>query len=206
MARTYRATIKCLQPGGVLCEPSLHYQTDLATGADEPDPADVADGIWSVIGTTFKAAVSSSTLIQELLVVSEELPPDLAVGASKVINEVGTGATGSPDAPEGMVPVINLHTAVRSRSSRGWLMLPGPLLKGAIDGNFWATGFQSAYNAFAAVLDNSFDLGTVIITHVNPVVYSRTRRQRAQTPYTFKVTSATANHQVRWLKSRLTAP
>jgi hypothetical protein len=150
--------------------------------------------------------VTSSTLVQELLVVSEELPPDLAVGASHIVNEVGTASTATPNAPEGMVPVINLHTDVRSRSSRGWLMLPGPMLQNAIEGNFWSSGYQSAYNAFAAVLDNSFDLGTVFVTHVNPVVYSRTRRIRAQSPYTFKVTSATSNHQVRWLKSRLTAP
>ena len=62
------------------------------------------------------------------------------------------------------------------------------------------------YDALAAKLDDSFDLGSIIITHVNPVVYSRTRRLRGESTWTFKVTSATANHQVRWLKSRLTAP
>jgi hypothetical protein len=75
-----------------------------------------------------------------------------------------------------------------------------------LGGDTWISGYQTKLAAFAAVLDDSFNLGTIDITHVNPVVYSRTRHQRGEDPHAFRVTSATANTKAHWLKTRMSTP
>jgi hypothetical protein len=74
-----------------------------------------------------------------------------------------------------------------------------------VDGK-WDPSYVASVQGFADQLDNSFDLGSLFPTHVNPVVYSRTRHKRGLTPYAFRITSALANEQPTWLRRRLTTP
>lgn len=204
--RIYRATIKGRHGNGVLCQPTLHYQTDVPIAGDEPDPSDVAAGIWTVIGTTLKG-ISPNDLIWTSLDVAEQVL-DPAIGAAGSSTITGGSGVVIPDSklPYACVPVINLHTGVASKSSRGWVHGPGCRTGGNMSGDSWTGAFQSTLQNFANTLKTSFDLGTLQITHVNPVVYSRTRHLRGADPWSFKVTSATTNPQVRWLRSRLSSP
>lgn len=208
MARVYRLTIKGHQSNGALFEPSLHYQTDLSFIGDEPDPDDVASGLWTLLGTQFRAITPTDATVDEVIAVEEVLKPAVATGGAHAVNAAGTWTPTGGQQSFGVAPVINRHTATRSRSARGWFFGPSPgyaTLSGATgwqqSGTYWTN-----LAALAAKLDDSYDLGTIDITHVHPVVYSRTRHERGQTPYVFRVTSGSVNPQVRWLKSRLSSP
>jgi hypothetical protein len=207
MARVYRATFKCHLVNLALVMPSLHYQTDVPPLGDEPDPNDVADGIWTLLGSAALAAMPGEVHCDELVVTEEVLPPDVGVAGAHTVGLNGTlpGGTGA-ELPDGIAAIVNLHTGTRSRSSRGWTIWPGPSSSSHVDHNTFTGAYLSAILAFAALLDDSFDLGSVTPTHVNPVVYSKTRRQREEDPYTFRVTSASVNRTTHWLRSRMDVP
>lgn len=208
MARVYRVTIRAHHSNGALIEPSLHYQTDVPTTGDEPNPDDVAAGAWTLLGTAFKACCHSSITVDDVVAAEEVLKPDIGVGGAHTVNQVGTMSSASASETHGLVAVINRHTGIRSRSARGWLMMPSPCLTDQTNGDAWAASgtYKLALDAFALLLDNSFDLGSILVTNVNPVVYSRTRRARGESPWVFRVTSATVNPQARFLHSRLSVP
>lgn len=192
---------------GTLVQPNLHYQTDLSFIGDEPDPDDVAAGIWGVWGTQFLACCWSGITVHELVVTEEVLKPNIGAGGSHTVNAPGTLATGTGNSPPpGVCGVINLHTATRSRRSRGWVHGPPMAYSSFVNGKALTGAYLTALQTWAALLDNSFDLGTVDITHVHPVVYSRTQREQALTPYTFRVTAASVNTVPKYLRSRMTAP
>lgn len=190
---------------GTLAVPSLHYQTDVPPGGDEPDPDDVATGVWGVIGTTYLAACRAFT-VHQVVATEQVLPPDIPAQGLKSVEAGGTLAGSDSNLPYGLVPIVNLRTDVASRSSRGHIVLPGPVDSTSFTAGLWNTAHQTAYNALAAKLDDSFDLGTLFITHVNPVVYSRKRHKDGLTPYTFRVSSASLNTTPHWLRSRMTKP
>jgi hypothetical protein len=209
MARTYRATFKCVDlDNGALLEPSLHYQTDLSTGGSEPDPSDVAEGIFSKCGNEFLNVCSTRIRCDGLLVRSEEIPASgiLPVEAFKVVAIPGVLAVAEGDVPRELVGIVNIHTATSSRSARGYITLPGPYSEGYITNKNFAGAYATAAHAFADKLDDTFTLGLVSVATVRPVVYSRTRRLRNFTPYTFNVTGATFNTRPHWRRSRGTSP
>ena len=187
-------------------QPTLHYQTDVPVSGDEPDAGDVAAGIWTQVGATLKATAANDVTFTSVDV-AEQLPPGEigAAGSSPITGGSGTVVPNS-QLPYATVPLINIHTGVASKSSRGWVHLASPRLSTYVGNDLWTAAYLNLLSLFAATLDNSFDLGTLQITHVNPVVYSRTRHLRGQSPYTFKVTSASPNPQVRWLRTRLSSP
>lgn len=205
MSRVYRATIRA-DRGGILEYSSLHYQTDVPPLGGEPDPDDVANGVWGVIGTQFLALCPTTTHVTDLVVTEETLSPDIGAQGVYTINQDGILSVGSSELPTGICPVVRLRTATHSRSARGWTRPPGPRNATHINGNVWATTYKTTLDAYAAVLDNSFDLGSVTPTHVNPVVYSRTRRLIAAEPWTFRVTAGDASPVPHWLRSRMTLP
>lgn len=206
MAATYRATIKGHHSTGILVQPTLHYQTDVPTAGSEPDPGDVAAGIWTLVGATLKATAANDVTFTSVDV-AEQLPPGQigAAGSFAISSGSGTVVPNS-QLPYATVPLVNIHTGVASKSSRGWVHLASPRLSTYVGNDVWTAAYLNLLNLFAATLDDTFSLGTLQITQVNPVVYSRTRHLRGQTPFTFKVKSASANPQVRWLRTRLTSP
>lgn len=208
MARTYRCTFRGHHANGVLVQPSVHYQTDLATGGSEPDPIDVAERIWAHIGGEYMACTSSDVTIDEFVVGEEVVKPDIGVAGAKLLGFPGIYPLAGGQLPHAMVPVINFHTATRSKSARGWAMLGGPRRDELIAGDNWnsTTSWWAAMIAFCQVLNDSIEWGDVFVNRLEPVVYSRIRHQSHFAPWTFPVTSVTPNPQVRWLKSRLTSP
>jgi hypothetical protein len=206
VARIYRLQFECVTDIGTLVQPSLHYQTDVPLGGDEPDPDDVAAAVWGHVGTTFKNCFSSHTTVTAIAALEEVLAPDIGVAGTHTVGEVGTLAGSGDSMQDSVCPLINLHTAVRSRSARGWMFMPPPRWSDRWSVVGWDGTLQADLAAFCAQLDDVIDLGTLIITHLNPVVYSRTRRQRATSPWTFRVASATARTKAHWLRSRATAP
>ena len=186
--------------------PSLHYQTDVPLGGDEPDPSDVASAIWTHIGTAFRACFSSGVTVHTFVCAEEVLPPSIGVAGSTSVELGGTAGASGDAIPQGITPIINLHTNARSRSARGWMHLPPPPGSANINTNTFTSTHLTRMTTLCALLDDVLDLGTVFVTHVNPVVYSRTRHANGLEPYTFQVKSATANPTPHWLRSRMTTP
>jgi len=206
VARVYKATFKCHHADGTLVEPGLHYQTDVPPLGDEPDASDVATGIWGVLGAAFTALTPSSVTIASLDVREMVLPPAIGAAGSHSIAGTGSGDNGDHKLPFGLVPIIRLKTDTSSRSARGYTTPPDPIDGGTITAGQWSTSYMTLLNAFAALLDNSFDLGSVTPTHVNPVCYSRTRHRASEDPFAFKVVNATVNPTPHWRRSRMTNP
>jgi hypothetical protein len=206
VARTYRITINCTHVIGMKFAPTLHYQTDVPTAGSEPDPDDVANGVWGVIATDIRNAASDWVTFDDLVAGEEVIPPDIGVSGVKILNVPGLLVHGDAKIPTGASPLLNLHTGTRSRSARGWTHPPGPTASTQLNGQQWSSAYITLLNNLAAKLDDSFDLGTVFPTHVNPVVYSRKRHVAGESPYTFRVTGATVNPEVKWLRSRMTTP
>lgn len=206
MARVYRATFKCTYSDGTLVQPSLHYQTDLPPLGDEPNADDVASGIWSLLGTAFTNATFNAITINDLIVVEQVLSPDIGATGIHHVGTPGAFSAAAEDLPRELVGLMSIHSGTASRSARGHMFLPGTGDKAKLSGRAWTTGTLDNWNVLAALLDNSFDLGAITPTHVNPVVYSRTRHIRGENPYTFRVTGATVSSRPRWLRSRGTTP
>lgn len=207
MSRVYRATLKCSYSDGTLIEPSVHYQTDVPLAGGEPDHQDVVDGIYDLLGTAFLNTLPVSVTFDDLVAAEQTIAPDIGVVGTHHVGAVGTGQGSGQLVPRALVPLFSLHTDVHSRSARGHFFGCSPGGTAPLESGLWASsGVQPYLDAFAALLDNSFDLGTAQITHVNPVVYSRKRHQQGASPYTFRVTSAVAKTRPTWLRSRLTTP
>jgi hypothetical protein len=205
MSRIYRATIRC-HKGGILIEPSLHYKVDVPAGGSEPPPNDVAGDIWGHIGAAFKENTPTDVSIDELVVTERVIPPDIGAAGSFVIALAGTLPAAANDLPVGLVPVINIHSAVSSRSARGWVHLPSPQRSDYCQLNTWSSTYQTLLGAFCSDANDSFDMGGVFPPTLVPVVYSRTRHLRGEDPFSFDVTTMTVNPTPKWLRSRMTAP
>lgn len=101
---------------------------------------------------------------------------------------------------------LTYSTAAASRSARGGTHLPPAIsaaqLTSAGEWDPASTAYVAAIALAAKILDpiHDYDVGG---SDILPVVYSETRRQRAQEPFTFQLTAVTPRTQVRWLRSRM---
>lgn len=207
MSRIYRCTVKAHFSSGILVEPSVHYQTDLSLGGDEPDPDDVATGIWDHIGSAWLNTAASGLHFDELIVAEQVVPPALGAAGSHTIDTGGTSSlTSGDDMPTGIVAIVNVHTNTRSRNSRGHFCLSPPAVSGVHAAQGWTSGYTTAVNSLCALLDDVITIGSIITTDLRPVVYSRTRHLNNTAPWTFPVSSATLNPTCHWLRSRMTSP
>jgi len=203
----YRATVVAHSTVDcALVESTLHYRTEPPVGGDEPAADDVATGIWGLIGTAFVAATSTRVHIDRLDLLQVATPPGTAIGGTHVINATGTLAASSLDYPAAACLGINLRSNVRSRRARGFTHMPPPYDAVYSLGNTFGGAYLTNVQTLAALLDNSFDLGSVLITHVHPCVYSPTQYKQGLAPVFYDVTSATVNPVCRFVKSRMTSP
>ena len=206
MSRVYRAVFSCVGDGGQLQEPSFHYKINVNALGSEPDASDVAAGIWDHVGTQFRGCFSSYIMVNELVVLEEVLSPDIGVAGSHHVGLRGTMSGSGDSLPAGVCPLLNVHTNVRSRSARGWTHMPYLQWADRAGISSWDTTAINALQAFADVMNDSIDLGAINPSQAVPVVYSRTRHERAQDPWTFDVTTVSVNHAPKYLRSRTTTP
>lgn len=207
MSRVYRCTFMATYADGTLVEPSLHYQSDLPPLGDEPDPDDVASGLYGLLGADYLQTLPPGVTLHDLVCTEQVIAPAIGVQGSHHVGLPGTGTAGAEDLPRELVPILNLRTDTVSRSARGHIFLCSPGDKTKLVARDWQQAYIDAvYAPFAAKLSSSYDLGAVTPTHMHPVIYSRTRHQRSEDPYTFQVVSAALKVRPTWLRSRATTP
>lgn len=194
---------------------TLHYRLegDSAFSGNEPTIADACQEVYNKLGAAYRAclygdrtlrAVTGRTEVQTWL-------GEVATAGEYVAGVAGTLIGGDGKVYRAQSMVVNLKSDVASRSARGWIMLPGSVNSADMDGagNWSASGsYYTAAVALAALLDDTIqhDVLSVHAWHLKPIIYSRTRRKRSQSPYYFDVKSATAKRDPRWLRRRVTAP
>ena len=208
MARVYKATFMCHDGGGILYEPGLHYQTDLSAGGSEPDPDDVANKIWELVGINFQQCTAAAIICDELVVTEQVLPPAIGVGGAHTVAAPGLLPNGDVKLPGPMSPLISWHTNVHSRSARGHTFMPNVFDSSHLAANgLWNTTMLAQLQGFANACLVHGAVGTPPLeTTIRPIIYSRTRHERGLSPFTFELTGATVRPQPHWLRSRTTAP
>jgi hypothetical protein len=196
----------------------VHYQTSLAVGDSETSAADLLDEIlqhYSSSGhnmSVWQGVMRNSTKLTKARLVEEVAPGsgDLADVAEESLNVVGTRGTISGDhLPAEMCLWFGFKSDVASRSARGGTHLPSIIDASELNSTgLWDTGYVNAAAVIAladAIKDDINDVfGTTGTSDINPVIYSRTRRSRGQSPYTFDLKSVIRSDKPRWLRRRAT--
>lgn len=207
MSKVWRLTFKCDYADGTLVEPSLHYQSDVAPLGDEPDGDSVADAVYTHLGADFLQSLPTVVTLHDLVATEQVVPPAIGAQGSHHVGLPGIGISGAQDLPRELVPLVNMRTNTVSRSARGHIFLCGPGDKSKVVDRKWTDAFiAGAYQGLVDKLDDQLTLGAVNPTHLNPVIYSRTRHLRDQDPFTFGVVSAAVKVRPTWLRSRGTSP
>lgn len=205
----YAFTYQSTSSGGVIYDNTLHYVTQPPLEGSEPAAADVLSVIDTALRTSYKACLNTQvTLLSATL--SERVQPgsgDVPVGAALEIGDAGTGPTYDGKVSPALCCIIQLKTGVPLRSARGYLAMPSPEASTAMASSSKFTGtYLTGLDAFAAKLDDDYEIGTVSVTSVIPVVYSRTRHARGQNPPWFQVEAGVVRNAQRWRRSRLSVP
>lgn len=200
---------------------TMHYQTDMGTGSGEPSASRVLEEILDHYGTTatnintITGAVQASNVFTFARVREETEPGsgDLPEQAGQTLAAPGLLTfSGSDRLPTELCMWMKLITAVSSRSSRGGFHLPPAVYPPYLNASgFWdaatisAAPFSTLADAVKDTLDDVFgeEIGN---GSLRPIIYSRTRRARGQSPWTFNVTDADIDGHTRWLRRRGTAP
>lgn len=212
VATVYRCSYVSYDGAGTQYVNTFHVQTDLnSPDDDEPDISDVAGAVDSHLRVKYLAVVPTSLTLSSLET-REELPkgsPDIPSAFSIAINTAGTLVNANSFLPVAQATIISIRSTAAIRSGRGYIALPSPR-----DSTYMASGgllastgtYWTALGQLAALLDDTLTIGTISPVSVHFVVYSRTRHQRGESPYTFHVTEAVPKRAPRWRRSRTTSP
>lgn len=210
--RVYKLTWVGTYADGVVTSNGLHYETQPPTLGDEPAPVDVLNKLDTELTTLYRNCLPSAITVHAITLAECLSPAEIAGGsvphgAAKELELAGTLSPADTKIPEAIAAIIQLRTGVPLRSARGYIALPSPLGSASLtNGGLWTGSTKSAYDAFAAKLDDDYEIGTVAVTSIVPMVYSRTRHDRGVSPWTFQVEAATLVNKARWRRSRTTAP
>lgn len=191
---------------------TLHFQTDLTTGDNEPSAADVLDAIGDHLDagggkyTMLYDLSESNVTYDRMAVVSEVLKPAIAEGFHDVVNHIGTNGTNGNIPPE-LCAYLKFSSDAVSKSGRGGVH-SGPATRTALWSNAVFVTNSVLGTSLAALgtrMTQSFNNGSTFQTvTLHPVIYSRTRHQRGETPYTFRITSHSVSPKPRFLRTRYT--
>jgi hypothetical protein len=219
MAKIWRWTVGGTDASGQqLWMSTMHYQTDGSPGASEPDAEAVLNNLCNHYGTggggfgmeRWLVVIPPSVKLT-FARTYEELAPasaDIPGAAVRDFTLSGAAAVGENIEPFALCPWMKFTTGLASRSSRGGTHLAPALASFTLDDG----GLFDTATAWWSAVD---DLGGFMIDRLNdpfggdftavdlqPVIYSRTRRARGETPFTFDITNYTPSPVPRFLRRR----
>ena len=206
----YRWSIKGRYASGVATVTSLHFVTQPPALGDEPSAGDVLNAINTGLWTLYHNCLPTSWT-EESTEVSEMLSPlDLTTVPRGHVNAgsgAGTFSEGDHILPEALCAIVALRTGVPRRWARGYIAMPSPKNSGALtDKGRWAGSYLTNLQALASHLDDDYSIGTVSVTSVIPVVYSRTQHARGADQPWAQVEAGVVRGDSRWRRTRTTAP
>lgn len=199
---------------GALGLSHVTYQTDVPLAGSEPSAAVVLDKILGHFSSSGHN-MSKWTIVMKNQVklvrarVREEVDPagdDIGEIAEEGLNLSGTNGSETGDRlPSAMCIWLSYKTATASRSARGGTHLPPEMDADHLDSSgLWDSTIVTgaSWLALAASILDTLDDVFDATGDINPVVYSRTRRSRGQSPYVFPITSVSISSRPRWLRRR----
>ena len=215
MSKIWRFEVVTLHtPSGQEGVSHVHYRTDVPALGSEPPADEVLDIIVAHYSSTGHNMSKWTSIMdgesQVLLArVREEIQegsgdvPELAV---EDINISGTLAgAGSAQLPVALCAWIRFETGVALRSARGGTHSPFLGATGIMGSSgtwttgTWWTNIGLLSDSIADHLENTFQT----TGDIRPGIYSRTRRNRGQSPYFFPLNEARVSLQPRWLRRRM---
>jgi hypothetical protein len=211
---TYRLSFESATASGVEIVNVFHVLADTAGPGDTDFLAYLADAARDDLRSSYLIMLAASSTLHRLRISTEPdptVPGDPVFGTERTWDLAGGGGTPTEFAPHELGIVLSMRTAILGRSFRGHLFLPPLSNANDIDGEQVDPG--STY--YGAALGWRDDLQTWVApwssgspppADTNPrlVVYSRTRRQRAEFPFSNDVTSLGVTRRLHWLRSRAT--
>ena len=221
MSKVWRSELESTDlASGLKSITTQHWQTDLAALDDELSAEGMRDEIRNHFGSTstnmslFTACMHSALQLTKLTVREEVAPGS---GDVPEVADVTLGLTGTNGSISGdQLPIeccmwVRFRTGTASRSSRGGTHLPPHRNPAAlIASGFWdpaiitAAPYLTLIDKMKAQMTDTF--GTSGLSDINPVIYSRTRRARGLSPYTFRLTETQIRGHVAWVRRRGTPP
>lgn len=215
MSKVWRFTLKSVDTtSGKEGLTHVHYQTDVPVGEGEPSADTVLDEIlqhYSSSGhnmSVWQGIMRNSTKLTEARVYEEVAPGsgDLPGVSVESLNVVGTRGTISGDhLPNEMCLWLGFKSDVAGRSARGGTHVPSIIDASELNSTgLWDTGYVNAVAMIALADAIKDDLQDVFSAtgDILPVIYSRTRRGRGLTPFTFDLKTVTRSDRPRWVRRR----
>jgi hypothetical protein len=193
---------------------TLHYvvKHDSAYAGGD-DAGAMADQIDTKLTTAYRAVCPVGMTVDTLVVREELAAGDTSIPeeGAKSIGLAGTLANADTLLPLGLCMHLKIKTNAAVRSGHGGIFLPPPRVSTSLASQgFFASAASYYVNAgtLAALLDDNIQVtsGGFNTWHLSPVVYSRTRRNRADPNWYFGVTQVQRDFTPHWLRSRMTAP
>lgn len=195
---------------------TAHVQTDVPIAGSEPSGATVLNIILNHLSSSGHNMVSVTNALYNTCrltnaLVREEVDPfgsDVPSIAQEPLNLLGANVASGDATPDGLCPFIFFKTDAATRSGRGGTHILGPFNANILDSvGRWdtAAGWWSSASALAAKFSDNMEDTFSTTGDVNWVIYSRTRRKRAQSPFVFGVTASGVRIQPRWLRRRMTS-
>ena len=188
---------------------TLHYEGDDPLLGSPASLQSLANRLRDDLLVPYRA-IFDNTFVIGPVIVTEEVDP-LNPDAPREQRAAGTPANGtrsttSERLPTAVALVATELTAFVGRSFRGRLFLGGMTTESDQNGGNWSTVAGSHWTLCGNFLDAiplqpDLVFGPSAAT-VRYVVYSRTRRARAQSPYFAPVTSHQRRSRLHWLRSR----
>lgn len=218
MAQIYRYIISIEHVGtGTISQTTCHVQTDVPIAGTEPGAQYVLDQLdqhFSTSGTNLNHI--RNAMASTLRVVKTQLREEVEPGSGDIPEtaENTYGLSGLLSASAATLPLAvcvwyRFNTGVGIRSARGGTHGPPYMAHDSLNSSReidFATGYGSANATLAAKFADHLNDNFQTTGDINFVIYSRVRRQRGQSPFTFKLTGTVATSKPRWLRRRETSP
>jgi hypothetical protein len=210
VSKIWKWSIKGEYNSGVQTVNSLHFVTQVAEFGSEPSAHDILVAVNTKLYNPF-LNVCPTSWNQTLSEVSEVLAPGdltgIPEGAAGSAGGTGNFSEGDHILPEALTCIVSLQTGVPRRWARGYIALPCPKNSGALTNlGRWTGSYLTTVQTLAALLDDTYSLGSVNPTVVLPIAYSRVQHARGADQPWAQITSGVPRTVAKWRRSRLSAP
>ena len=200
-----RAAFEGSNPGtGILIANVFHIEVDALTSPVDWDS--VATDVYTWLGTLWTNCMTTSDTLHRIVVTDEDYPGSSLGQGVHSVEQSGARTTTDMKVNSSVCALASWKTNTAKRYARGHTFMPPAWDSAAVQPTnqlvptnqyFISVGnFASAYQAGHSAGSTSYV----------PIVYSRTRVKRGETPFTFPIVAHQVSTLQHVLRSRLTAP